>query len=323
MVEYKWPVVKDVNTLNTLYELQGNATTITTTTTATSIASKPVYAMTNFGTSIDTSKKNKDDILDTGKKTSYALGIATFIAYALCFTSVYISAIINCRRQTLMKILKNQNINVNYISDYSLLFKSGFDNNPLKVNTISFSLDNSSKKISILGLMIFLLFLQLLFLTKNITFNTDNIMGTLVFVFNFLIITFWLLCLFVPPADRRGNASLAHFGIAFLILTLILVNSVLISYMYYEYFTFDTIKDLLVSCLLVIIGMVLFFGSLLVYGIIHRFFRAYESRYISIFIGFSEMLSLIFFGVFIIMLSRCPPLPSGPKICFINQTGQT
>jgi hypothetical protein len=213
------------------------------------------------------------------KVESLGTGIASVIMYFCSIFFIYISAIKN-------------------------------DSWKFKLNTLSYSLEKSNKSIVILLLMIFLALLQIFFSFQNI--DVKNPKRAPVVAFNFVIIT-CILLLTVIFSNEKKKVVISHFMIAFCTIIALIINCFLISLTYEDYFFKKDIEPLNIISY-IIFGVASIAGLLMLWGIKNGGFTIFLSKGIAFF----ELVCLILFGIFIILLVQYPPLPNDELSCVLK-----
>jgi hypothetical protein len=246
--------------------------------------------------------KRSQQELSTSDKT-LGIGISAVIFYFFTLLYVYVTAVMGQARA---------NKSTADITYYGLFKNLGF-NSILNLNTLSTSFQYSEKIGTSICILVCLALLQGIFAFQNI-YATDVNGGTII-AFNYIIIMCWLLFLFVFPRNEKG-LSHSHLAVAFCMLASLIINCFLVVMLYREYFDDNSIKPLSdISYILVgfLLANILVMGlsmikesSYPIIGQLHKLGRL---------VPWTELVSLILFGVFLILFIQFPPLPNAHLSC--------
>jgi hypothetical protein len=176
----------------------------------------------------------------------------------------------------------------------------------IQFNTFSLSFEKCEKVGTTVLLIVFLALLQGLFASQGMYTKAD-MKKSLIIAFNYVIITCWLLFMFVFPM-HDGKVSLLHSFIAFFVIFCVIINCWLTYALYDEYFTKKDLESMLYSnaimtALAVIAG---------IFMITHYFYRS-SIKFVAIF----ELLTLLSYISFNTVFMNLPPIPDATLSCTI------
>jgi len=247
--------------------------------------------------------------------TQQTLAVGTVCAIVYFFTLLYIygSALVN-------EFMHKKNINnTSIFSEFKkapLLFFKGKYDTAFPLNTLSSSFEDSERIGTTICVIIFLATLQGFFSCQNI-YSTDP-KRAIIIAFNYLIVLCWLLFLYIFPYKKgTKKPSNAHSFLAFCILSALIINCFLIINLYTEFFDEYALSPLS--------GITYAIVGFAVFAVVVMILNNYSTTPVkSSFISFKfthpavamcEMACLVLFGVFLIIFTQYPPIPSDQLSC--------
>lgn len=255
---------------------------------------------------IFTNKKTNKEVHTSNETLS--IGIATALFYFFTIIYIYVSGAIN-NNSIPFSINSPKEFISSMMGVKEAVVKSIKDLSIFNLNTLSSSFKGSERIGTTVCLMIFLALLQTLFSYQNIYSN--DIKRAPVIAFNYVIILCWFLFLYIFPSKMIGKqekSSKAHLFLAICALVSIIINCFLLANLYSEYFDEKTIEPLS-GIGYALVAFLLFSGITMICNVHIGGHLAHEA------VAYSEMICLILFGIFLILFTQFPPLPSDQLSC--------